>query len=178
VTDHHSPSEAAPWGTRSVGQPEPQRGEARGAVAEPLRVVIIDDDEPIRALVRALLQRSPTATVVADADGSPDAVAAACEQSPDVVLLDQNLGSRRGTELIGDVLRACPHAMIAIFSGLDAETEETPALRAGAFAFYEKRVTTPTLPEILAEDYALFLRALEGEDVCAPAAAHRRRVLS
>jgi hypothetical protein len=62
--------------------------------------------------------------------------------------------------------------MIAIFSALDVETEET-----GAFVFYEKRVTTSALAKILAEDYTLFRRALEGEDVCAPLAADRRRVL-
>jgi DNA-binding NarL/FixJ family response regulator len=145
--------------------------------AEPLRVAIVDDDEPIRTVVRTLLDHSPLATVVADADGTPDAVAAACERSPDVVLLDQKLGGRRGTELIGDIVRVCPHAMIAIFSALDAEAEETSALNAGAFAFYEKRVTTPALAQILAEDYALFRKALEGEDVCAPSAADRRRVL-
>jgi CheY-like chemotaxis protein len=149
-----------------------------GVDAQPLRVAVVDDDEPIRALVRTLLERSPIATLVADADGTPDAVAAACAQSPDVVLLDQNLGGRRGTELIGDIVRACPHAMIAIFSALDAEVEESSALSAGAFAFYEKRVTTPALPEVLAADYALFRRALEGEDVCAPSAADRRRELA
>jgi CheY-like chemotaxis protein len=148
-----------------------------GVDAEPLRVAVVDDDEPIRTLVRTLLDHSPIATVVADADGTPDAVAAACAQSPDVVLLDQKLGGRRGTELIGDIVRACPHAMIAIFSALDAEAEESSALSAGAFAFYEKRVTTPALAKILAEDHTLFRRALEGEDVCAPLAADRRRVL-
>jgi hypothetical protein len=64
--------------------------------------------------------------------------------------------------------------MIAIFSGLDPDTEEGPALRAGAFAFHEKNVVTTELPSILAEDYALFGRALAGEDVCAPTAAARR----
>jgi DNA-binding NarL/FixJ family response regulator len=145
--------------------------------AEPLRVAIVDDDEPIRTLVRTLLDHSPVATVVADADGTPESVAAACEHDPDVVLLDQKLGGRRGTELIGDIVRVCPHAMIAIFSALDAEEEEGSALSAGAFAFYEKRVTTPALAKILAEDYALFRRALAGEDLCAPSAADRRHVL-
>lgn len=151
-------------------------GKGLGLEAEPLRVVVVDDDEPIRVLVRTLLDRSAVAAVVADADGNPDAVASACQRSPDVVLLDQNLGGRHGTELIGDILRACPNAMIAMFSGLDADAEEGPALSAGAFAFYEKTVVTPSLPEILAQDYALFRRALQGEDVCAPSAAERRRV--
>jgi DNA-binding NtrC family response regulator len=145
--------------------------------AESLRVVVVDDDVSIRTVVRALLQSSDAATVVAEADGAPEQVAAACEQSPDVVLLDQNLGGRRGTELIGDIVRACPNAMIAIFSGLEPDEEEVSALKAGAFAFYEKSVAVPTLPELLTDDHALFIRALEGEDVCAPSAAERRRAL-
>jgi DNA-binding NarL/FixJ family response regulator len=144
---------------------------------EPLRVVIIDDEEAIRTLVRRQLDCSAVATVIADADGSPDAVAAACEQEPDVVLLDQKLRGRRGTELIGDILRVCPSAMVAIFSALDADVEEAAALRAGAFAYYEKRLTGRALPEILAEDHALFRRALAGEDVCAPSAVQRRGAL-
>jgi CheY-like chemotaxis protein len=141
-----------------------------------LRVAIIDAHPQIRALIRVVLDASGTATVVAETDGRRRAVRAACRQQPQVILLDQHLGARfRGTELIGDILRACPSAMIAIFTGLDPDTEEEPALRAGAFAFYEKRIVTTALPTILAHDYALFGRALAGEDVCTPTAADRRR---
>jgi DNA-binding NarL/FixJ family response regulator len=151
---------------------------ARDAPGQPtrLRVAVIDDHPPIRALIRVVLDASGTATVVAEADGRRRAVRVACRQQPQVILLDQHLGARlRGTDLIGDILRACPSAMIAIFTGLDPATEEGPALRAGAFAFYEKRIVTTALPTILAHDYALFGRALAGEDVCAPTAADRRR---
>jgi DNA-binding NarL/FixJ family response regulator len=141
-----------------------------------LRVAIIDDHPPIRTLIRVVLDASGTATVVAEADGTRQTVRAACRQQPQVVLLDQHLGPRlRGTDLIGDILRSCPSAMIAIFTGLDPAAEEEPALRAGAFAFYEKLIVTTALPTILTQDYALFRQALAGEDVCAPTAADRRR---
>jgi CheY-like chemotaxis protein len=157
---------------------DPSGSAARDAADQParLRVAVIDDHPPIRALIRVMLDASGPATVVAEADGRRRAVSAACRQQPHVVLLDQDLGARlRGTDLIGDIIRACPSAMIAIFSGLDPATEEGPALRSGAFAFYEKRIVTTALPTILAHDYALFGRALAGEDVCAPTAADRRR---
>jgi DNA-binding NarL/FixJ family response regulator len=159
--------------TRPALQPRPSRHGVD--LPSRLRVAIIDDHPPMRALIRVVLDASGTATLVAEADGTPRMVRAACRQQPQVVLLDQHLGAGlRGTELIGVILRSCPSAMIAIFSGLDPDTEEGPALRAGAFAFYEKRVVTTALPSILVEDYALFGRALAGEDVCAPTAAARR----
>ena len=142
----------------------------------PLRVMIVDDEAPMRALVRATLQRSDRARVVAEADGSFEQVAAGCTKAPQVVLLDQNLGGRIGTDLIGDILHTCPQAMIAVFSALDPDIEEAPALRAGAFTFYEKDVVTPALAQHLTEDYELFRRALEGEAVWAPSPEQRRRV--
>lgn len=144
---------------------------------ERLRVVVIDDKPAVRVLVRAMLAHGDAATVVAEADGSPEAVATACAQAPQVVLLDQNLGPTLGTELIGDIMRSCPEAMIAVFSGLDPSTEEASALRAGAFVFYEKSVVTPALAEHLVDDHAVFRRALRGEDVCAPSVIERRRAL-
>jgi two-component system, OmpR family, response regulator len=142
-----------------------------------LRVAIIDDHPPMRTLIRVVLKASGTATLVAEADGTRRMVRSACRQQPQVVLLNQRLGGRPGgIDLIGDILRSGPCAMIATFAGLDSDIEEAPALHAGAFAFYDKRVVTTALPTLLAQDYALFRRALAGEDVCAPTATDRRRV--
>lgn len=143
-----------------------------------LRVAVVDDFAPTRALVRATLEGSGIASVVAEADGSPEQVAEACTQEPDIILLDQQLGGIRGTELLGDVLRACPKVMVAIYSALDPADEEADALRAGAFTYYEKHLVTEVLPEVLTEDYALFQRALAGEDVCTRSAMDRRLILS
>lgn len=143
-----------------------------------LRVAVVDDFAPTRALVRTTLERSGIARVVVDAAGAREDITSICAEDPDVVLLDQNLGDVRGTELIGDILRACPTTMVAIFSALDAETEEEAALTAGAFTYYEKDLLTETLPQVLSEDYALFQRALAGEDVCTRSALDRRGCLS
>lgn len=143
-----------------------------------LRVAVVDDHAPTRALVRATLDGSGIASVVAEAAGSPEQVEAACAQEPDVILLDQQLGDVRGTELLGDVLRSCPTAMVAIYSALDPADEEAEALRAGAFTYYEKHLVAEVLPEVISEDYALFQRALAGEDVCTRSAMDRRLSMS
>lgn len=157
--------------------PNEQRSAAPAAAGR-LRVAVVDDFAPTRALVRAKLDGSGMASVVAEADGSPGQVEAACQQQPDVLLLDQQLGGVRGTELLGDVLRTCPRVMVAIYSALDPADEEAEALRAGAFTYYEKHVVTEVLPEVICEDYALFQRALAGEDVCTRSAMDRRMSMS
>jgi two-component system, NarL family, response regulator DevR len=155
----------------------PLDGPTSSPRTRPLRVVIVDDHAPMRSLVRATLDRTDVARVVAEASGASQEVLAACERDPDVVLLDQHLGAVRGTDLLGDILRACPTAMIAIFSALPPEDVEEGALQAGAFAFYEKDLVTGVLPEVLVADHELFRQALQGEDVCAPSATDRRRTL-
>ena len=162
----------------SQSLPPNNRRSTSPAWAGRLRVAVVDDFAPTRALVRAKLDGSGIASVVAEADGSPEQVAEACAQEPDVILLDQQLGAVRGTDLLGDVLRSCPTVMVAIYSALDPTTEEAEALRAGAFTYYEKHLVTEVLPEAISEDYALFQRALAGEDVCTRSAMDRRLSLS
>ena len=144
------------------------------ARSEPLKVLVVDDEDEVRTLVRLTLHRSGLATVVAESDGSPADVALGCQALPDVVLLDQNLDGVRGTDLIGDISRNAPNAMVAMLTALDARSEEAAALSAGAFVFYEKSVIATGLVESLLEDHRLFQSALAGREVYAPSALSRR----
>ena len=144
------------------------------APTRPLRLLIIDDDEQIRRVTRLILENEEVATVVAEADGTQESIAAACPEQPDVILLDQDLGHAQGTDLIADILRRCPGTMIAMFTSSDAGQLERRALSAGAFVFYDKTWIPTHLAEYVVADYELFCRALDGEDVAAPLAFTRR----
>jgi two-component system, NarL family, nitrate/nitrite response regulator NarL len=141
---------------------------------EPLRVVVVDDEDPVRTLLRLTLNRSGRAIVVGESDGTPSDVLDACRTQPDVVLLDQHLRGLRGTDLIGDISRIAPSAMVAMLTALDARSEEAAALSAGAFVFYEKAVIATTLIDCLFADHELFRSALAGREVYAPSALSRR----
>lgn len=142
-----------------------------------LRVIIIDDDDSIRQVTRLVLQRTGRIRLVGQSDGSSQQdVDEACRTRPHVVLLDQDLGRLQGTDLIGPILRACPDAMIAMLTGIDAEEGEASALRAGAFVYYEKSAIPTGLVDHIEQDYTTFARALAGEDVVAPSALTRRRL--
>src|SRR5690606_3871253 len=70
----------------------------------PLRVVVVDDEEPARMAVRAALERVGGAIVIAECRNGFDAVKAVSDDRPDVVLLDvqmPKLDGFEGLELVG-----------------------------------------------------------------------------
>lgn len=146
--------------------PMPSDGARPGM--EPLRVVLVDDEASARLTARAVLDRAGGFTVVAEAHDGPSCVAAVQAHGPDIVLLDLLLASLDGAALVGPILRACPTAMVSVFSGLPAVRHRERLRSLGAFSYYEKTEIT-ALPLLLRADHDAFLRALSGEDVVAPA---------
>jgi CheY-like chemotaxis protein len=75
---------------------------AKAPIEERRRIVIADDHEPTRVLMRTLIELEGMQVVGEAADGS-EAVALALEHDPDVVLLDVNmpgLGGLGAAEII------------------------------------------------------------------------------
>ncbi|MFF7728210.1 response regulator [Streptomyces sp. NPDC008001] len=78
---------AAPPAVPPAGAPQPA-GPPFAAGAEPLRVVVADDNPVVRAGLTALLSGRADIEVVAEAADGRQAYEAACLHRPDVVLLD------------------------------------------------------------------------------------------
>src|SRR5689334_21271816 len=85
---------SGPWRwAAGCASPRP-RGTARPSgwrcrpMAEPIRVLVVDDHPVVRQGLRAFLDVQPDLTVVGEAADGTGAVAAAEELHPDVVLLD------------------------------------------------------------------------------------------
>jgi two-component system LytT family response regulator len=70
--------------------------------AEPLRVLVVDDERTARGALVRMLAEVPAVTVVAEADDVPTAIAAVRTHRPEAMLLDVQLPSGTGF----DVLRA------------------------------------------------------------------------
>ena len=139
-----------------------------------LRVVVIDDSDDLRHLIRRRLELEGGFEVVGDAADGTTGLAVAEEAQPDVVLLDLMLGHEDGAELVGPLMRSCPRTMIAAFSALAPESEEARLRRLGAFSYYPKEASE-SLAAWIREDHEGFVRALAGEDVVAPSALTRPR---
>jgi DNA-binding NarL/FixJ family response regulator len=57
----------------------------------PIRTLVVDDHIVFREGVRALLSRVDTIEIVAEAATTSEAIAAAAESCPDVILMDLHL---------------------------------------------------------------------------------------
>jgi CheY-like chemotaxis protein len=74
-----------------------------------VRCLIVDDSQPFLKAARGLLERQGI-TVVGVASTSAEALERAAELRPDVTLVDINLGSESGLDLVRELSRRCDGA--------------------------------------------------------------------
>ena len=109
----------------------------RRAVA-PIRVLVCDDVEAFRALMRYTLQEDPGIEVVGEAADGMAAIAAAERLQPDVVLLDLTMPILDGIDAIPALLERAPGTRVVALSGWGADRMADAALEQGAVAYVEK----------------------------------------
>jgi RNA polymerase sigma factor (sigma-70 family) len=113
--------------------------------AAPVRVLLVDDDDLMRAGLRAVLSSDDSLTVVgegADGRGSVDLVRVS---GPDVVLMDVRMPDLDGISATREILAVSPEVKVVILTTFEEDDYIFGALRAGASGFLLKR----TKPEEL-----------------------------
>ena len=98
-------------------------------------VLIVDDEDDMRALMRSLIELANDGLSVAGTAGDGDeALLRWREQRPDIVLLDHRMPGRSGLEIAEVILRENPNQAVVLFSAfLDpdvARTAESLGVRA------------------------------------------------
>ena len=82
-----------------------------------MRVLIVDDEEDMRALVRATIELANEGlTVAAEAADGETAVSIVREQRPEVVVIDQRMPGVTGLETARRILDEHPEQAIVLFS--------------------------------------------------------------
>jgi DNA-binding NarL/FixJ family response regulator len=104
----------------------------------PIRVLVCDDVEAFRALLRYTLQEDPGIEVVGEAADGMAAIGAAERLQPDVVLLDLTMPVLDGIDAIPAVLERAPAARVVALSGWGADRMADAAIEQGAIAYLEK----------------------------------------
>jgi DNA-binding NarL/FixJ family response regulator len=135
----------------------------------PVRVVVVDDQEVVRAAFSALVDTQPDFTVVGTAADGAEAVALCARQHPDVVLMDVRMPVLDGIEATRRIVAgadpaACPR--IVILTTFDLDEHVYDALAAGASGFLLKDVTAERLFDAVRVVAA-------GEALLAPAVTRR-----
>jgi DNA-binding NarL/FixJ family response regulator len=104
----------------------------------PIRVLVCDDMQAFRALMRYTLEEDAGIEVVGEAADGIAAISAAERLQPDVVLLDLTMPILDGIDAIAGVLERAPGTRVVALSGWGAERMAAAALAQGAVAYLEK----------------------------------------
>jgi CheY-like chemotaxis protein len=125
-----------------------------------LKVLIVDDNEDVRGLLRIAFARAEI-KVVGAASGSQEALELAQQDQPDIVLLDVNLPGIAGLDVLPLLREHCPRARVVMFSAQCGHSVSETARERGAVGFVEKGVSMKGLIAHLGEVAA----APDGETV-------------
>lgn len=115
-----------------------------------VRVLVVDDHPVWRDGVRADLDSSGRAVVVAEAGDGGEAIEQARETMPDVVLMDLNLPTVRGVDAIRQIVEESPHVKVLVLSASGEEADVLEAVKVGASGYLLKSATAGELAEAVA----------------------------
>ncbi|MFD0149452.1 response regulator [Streptomyces sp. NPDC055721] len=105
---------------------------------EPVRVVIVDDEQLVRLALRLVIDGEPDLTVVAEAADGDAAITVVEEQRPDVVLMDIRMPGRDGLSTTRELLSRPAPPRVLMLTTFDSDDLVLGALRAGALGFVLK----------------------------------------
>jgi len=98
----------------------------------PIRVLIVDDHKIIRDGLRDLIEGQAAMSVVGDAGNSTDAISLAARELPDIIVLDLDLGSENGLDLLPKLHEASNDSSIIILTGVRDVERRDQAMEIGA----------------------------------------------
>ncbi len=104
----------------------------------PLRVAIADDQDVIRAGLRALIEMDTDVRVVTEARDGAAAIELARIHRPDVVLMDIRMPGMDGLEATRRITSELPDTAVVILTTFDLDEYVFAAIRAGACGFLLK----------------------------------------
>jgi DNA-binding NarL/FixJ family response regulator len=136
------------------------------AEGAPARVLICDDQEMMRVGLRMIVGSQADLTVAGEAGDGHEAVAAAAELRPDVVLLDVRMPGLDGVAAAGLIREAVPGARILMLTTFDLDEYAFASLRAGADGFLVKDVPA-------AEMLVAIRGVLRGDPMLSPSVTRR-----
>jgi DNA-binding NarL/FixJ family response regulator len=132
----------------------------------PARVLICDDQEMMRVGLRMVVESQPDLTVVGEAADGLQAIEAATEHRPDVILLDVRMPGLDGVTAAGRIRAALPAIRILMITTFDLDEYAFAALRAGADGFLVKDAPA-------AEMLVAIRGVLRGDPMLAPSVTRR-----
>jgi two-component system response regulator NreC len=111
----------------------------------PIRLLLVDDQDIVRAGLRSLLERHPEMKVVGEAGSGTEAVALAQQLRPDVVLMDISMPEMSGAEATRQIKETIPEVNVLALTIHEDEAYFFEMLNAGASGYVPKRASPDDL---------------------------------
>ena len=106
--------------------------------AKPLSVLIVDDNDIMRTLLRAILRSDERFDVVGEARNGVSAVEMAKRFKPQVVCLDVVMPQMDGLEALREIKRDLPDTKVVMITGTPSPANVQEAMSLGANGFIIK----------------------------------------
>jgi len=120
------------------------------------RIFLVDDHPLVREWLANLIQQQLDLTVCGETESAPAALSSIATAQPDLVIVDINLKSSSGVELIKDLKKLHPQVPMLVLSMHDESLYAERVFRAGARGYVHKRETAHKMIEAIR-------RVLEGK---------------
>ena len=131
-----------------------------------VRVLLVDDDDLMRAGLRSVLSSDDTIEVVDEAGDGGEALSRVRETQPNIVLMDIRMPGLDGISATREVLAGSPEVKVVVLTTFEDDDYIFDALSAGASGFLLKR-TKPE--ELISAIHAV----ADGDSLLSPSVTRR-----
>ena len=128
------------------------------------RVLVVDDEQYVRAYLRELLSREGyTVAVAADGD---DAVAQLQATDFAVAIVDKNLpGDLSGLDVLRHFRERSPLARVIIYTGYPSQDSAIVSLQHGAYDYVEKPIDNDLIVEKVSRAWISYVTELDRQEL-------------
>lgn len=123
---------------------------SNAAMPEPLRTALVEDDAAFRAALASAVMQAPGLRFVGAASDLPEGLRLIDRERPELLLVDLQLPSGHGRQLIEAAARKLPGTEVVVVSTLGDDESVFGALAAGASGYLLKQGSAAQLVEQLA----------------------------
>jgi DNA-binding NarL/FixJ family response regulator len=135
-------------------------------MAEPVRIMLVDDHEIVRTGLKSLLEKQPGFIITGEAGTVADAIAVARTAEPDVIVMDIRLPDGNGVEACREIRSERPGTRVIMLTSYADDEAVYGSILAGASAYLLKQTRGQALAEAIS-------RVAAGESLLDPAVTNK-----
>ncbi len=110
-----------------------------------IQIVIADDQQLFRTMLKDMLMKDPEINIVALSSNGEEAVSDCLKHKPDIALLDIGMPGKDGIEALSEIKKALPQTKVIILTTFENSQNIHDAIMLGADGYLIKEMT----PEVL-----------------------------